>query len=206
MSSEFTNYKLDIRAIRHSTVFLFSIYETYGFLVYVVRTHGQHKFSERRGTIVCCERILWHVDTLLGNALINTFPCRWILGNQLVAERFLGYEKKRRFHRDSWKPTFYRTRFLGYEQERYFHRDRILETKSSLWNQQIFPLIRISNTRWEKNWVQASRRQARREVSLVQSRTERNQNGASHSPVRIVWTLGSHLVLVIVTDCDWEWF
>jgi hypothetical protein len=31
---------------------------------------------------------LWHVDPLLGTDLTNTFPQRWILGNQLVIEWF----------------------------------------------------------------------------------------------------------------------
>jgi hypothetical protein len=63
--------------------------------------------------------ISWHVDQWLGNVFTNTFPCRWILGNQLGTE-YVSWDTKRKDvspEIDSWKPKCrcgINMRFHGY--------------------------------------------------------------------------------------------
>jgi hypothetical protein len=53
-----------------------------------IRRHNLHNHCSRSlkiYTYLFCQTLtLWHVGPLLGNALTNIFPWRWILGNQVV--------------------------------------------------------------------------------------------------------------------------
>jgi hypothetical protein len=92
---------------------------------------------------------------------------------------------------DSWKPTRYGSRFLGYENEICFHGDRFLETNTSLWDQLTFLWILL----W---YIRGCSDQNEVSHSSDQNRETRME------PVRLEQVLGSHLLLVIVSYCDYE--
>jgi hypothetical protein len=85
---------------------------------------------------------------------------------------------------DSWKPTHYETCFLGYENESCSHGDRFLKINTLLWNQQKFPRFRmryICVKDRSQSQLRAEQKGTRMEPVAAQSRTKRDQNGASRS-------------------------